>query len=59
MSEVELQKQQLVRSVQGLCAMCRENVAHTCPVRRIVDEIKSLRGVPVRVNDSLHTLVFI
>lgn len=41
-----------------LCARCREQVHHTCPVAQIIQQIESLKGIPVIVNDQLRHVVF-
>jgi hypothetical protein len=58
MDQLEKQKLAAISTVKMLCARCRNNEVHDCPVSRLVDEIVHLRGVPVTVNDKLWHVVF-
>ncbi len=52
MSELELTKINIVNQLRGLCAHCANNQAHSCPVQTIAKQVRSIRGIPLIVNNE-------
>jgi hypothetical protein len=58
MSEFEKQKTNIASQLKGLCAHCANDVTHTCKIRSLADQVVSLSGVPLIVNDRFNGLLF-
>ncbi|MBX4188203.1 MAG: hypothetical protein KW793_03670 [Candidatus Doudnabacteria bacterium] len=57
MSEFERRKKSITNQVKGLCAHCSNGLSHKCKVQTIAEEIASLNGVPLIVNDRFTGLL--
>ena len=58
MSEFEKQKNTIVSQIKGLCAHCANDVVHTCKLQNLAQEVNSLSGVPLIVNNRFTGLLF-
>ncbi len=59
MSELEKTKNLIIQNIQRLCAHCMNgNVNHECPMQKISDQIASIHGVPLIVNDEFRGVIF-
>lgn len=58
MSEVEKTKIQAIETLKHLCARCKDNEDHICPVKGLIREIAEIRGIPIFVNDRLYHVMF-
>lgn len=58
MSEVEKQKLNIITQIKHLCAHCANNTQHQCRLQNVTQEIISLSGVPLLVNNQFHGLLF-
>ncbi len=58
MSELEQTKYNAIDNLKKLCVRCSEAKEHDCRIQGLINEIHSLRGIPVIVNDQLRHLVF-
>ena len=58
MSELEQTKYNAIDNLKKLCARCQQNADHGCRVQNLIQEISSLNGIPVIVNDRLRHVVF-
>ena len=58
MTELEKTKYEAISVLRSLCARCKEGVEHNCPVLNITKEIKSIQGIPIKVNDQLYHVMF-
>jgi len=58
MTELEQTKSEITRMLRNLCARCKDNADHICPVTKLVKEIEGISGIPVIVNDRLWHVVF-
>lgn len=59
MSELELIKNRIIDNVQRLCAHCvNGNIEHHCPLQQISEQIASIKGVPLIVNDEFRGIIF-
>ncbi|HEX5430000.1 MAG TPA: hypothetical protein VFX17_02915 [Patescibacteria group bacterium] len=58
MSEFEQQKTDLASQVRGLCAHCSNGVDHSCKIKTLAEQITSLSGVPLIVNNRFNGLLF-
>lgn len=58
MSEFEKQKTNIASQLKSLCAHCANDVAHTCKIRSLAEQVVSLSGVPLIVNDRFNGLLF-
>jgi len=60
MSEMEKTKQNIVNQLRSLCAHCAtgSNRAHRCPAQEISARVRSLRGVPLIVNNQFKGVLF-
>ncbi len=58
MSELEQTKSTIIQSIQKLCAHCVNGHAHDCPIKKISEQISSIRGIPLIVNDEFRGIIF-
>ncbi len=58
MTELEKVKIQAIETLNHLCARCKEGLEHICPIQQVTQEIEAICGIPIRVNDKLHHVVF-
>jgi len=58
MTELEKTKYEAINSLKKLCARCNQEIEHICPVRALIQDVQSIRGVPVIVNEQLRHVVF-
>ncbi|TSA44856.1 hypothetical protein D4R52_03590 [bacterium] len=58
MTKLDQTKFEAINLLKNLCARCKNNEEHSCPVRRVAQEIKKIDGIPVIVNDRLCHVVF-
>lgn len=58
MSELEKSKNTIIQNIQRLCAHCVNGQKHDCPVQKISEQISSIRGIPLIVNDEFRGLIF-
>ncbi len=60
MSFLEQKKITAISSLGDICSYLHaegESCTDLCPVRRLVDQIHSLHGIQIRVNDRLQRIV--
>lgn len=59
MSEVEIQKNNVLSSVRGLCAHCVNSpgLPHSCPVASVVEILKGINGIPLIVNQEFRGIL--
>lgn len=58
MSELEKNKNRIVRELHGLCAHCASGQSHNCRVQQIANEIKAISGIPLLVNNEFRGVVW-
>lgn len=58
MSELELNKNQIVSQLQGLCAHCASGREHSCPLQAITREIQAINGIPLIVNNEFKGVLW-
>jgi len=58
MTELEKTKYEAINSLKKLCARCNQGIEHVCPVRAVIQDVQSIHGVPVIVNEQLRHVVF-
>lgn len=58
MSELEKTKNTIIQNIQRLCAHCMSGQVHNCPVKNISEQISSIRGIPLIVNDEFRGIIF-
>lgn len=58
MSEFEKQKSNIASQLKNLCAHCSNHIEHNCKIRTLADQVSSLSGVPLIVNDQFNGLLF-
>lgn len=58
MSDLELSKINILRQLKKMCAHCNTGLSHHCPVQRIALQVKSIRGVPLIVNNEFAGLLW-
>jgi len=58
MNRFEQQKSVVASQLRSLCERCRAGEEHDCRISHIIQEISSLRGIPIIVNDRLHHVMF-
>lgn len=58
MSELDKTKYQAMAILKNLCARCKEQISHSCPIQEVSRQIEAIRGVPIIVNDNLHHVMF-
>ena len=59
MSEIEKKKVTAEETLKSLCPRCERGEDHVCPVSGLVNQLRSLRPVPVNVNDQLYSVMFL
>ncbi len=52
MSDLELSKNRILRQLRKLCAHCATGREHRCPMQTIVEQVQSIQGVPLIVNNE-------
>ena len=58
MSELEKTKNVIVQNIQRLCAHCVNGIEHECRVQKIAEQILSINGIPLIVNDEFRGVIF-
>ncbi len=58
MTELEKTKYEAIHSLKKLCARCNQEIEHICPVSAVIQDVQSIHGVPVIVNEQLRHVVF-
>lgn len=58
MSEFEKQKINITNQIRGLCAHCKNGIAHNCRIEQLAQQVSNLSGVPLIVNDRFNGLLF-
>ena len=58
MSDLELSKNQILRQLRKLCAHCATGREHSCPVQAIASQVKSIKGIPLIVNNEFKGVVW-
>lgn len=57
MSELELNKIQIVSQLNRLCAHCSNGLPHNCPMQDIAAKVQSIKGIPLIVNNEFKGLL--
>jgi hypothetical protein len=57
MSEFEKQKYNVMEQLKSLCAHCSNDIEHNCRIQRLVDEVATISGIPLIVNDRFKGLL--
>ena len=58
MSQLEKNKFDAINTLKRLCSRCASDEGHSCPVARLIAEIRGLHGIPIIVNDQLRHVMF-
>ena len=58
MSDLEINKTQILKQLQNLCAHCVNQRPHSCRVQRIAVQVKAIRGVPLIVNNEFRGVLW-
>ncbi len=58
MSDLELSKNRIVNQLRTLCAHCASGRPHSCPVQSIAAQVKSIKGIPLIVNNEFRGVVW-
>ncbi len=58
MSELELNKNQIVDKLRRLCAHCTNEREHSCPLQDITVKIAAINGVPLMVNNEFKGVLW-
>ena len=59
MSEIEKKKISAAETLLSLCPRCQRAENHNCPIAGLVKQVRTLRAVPVNVNDRLYSVLFV
>lgn len=58
MTQLDKTKLQAINLLKNICANCKKDVGHICPVQQVTKEIEAISGVPIIVNDQLYHVMF-
>ena len=58
MTQLDKTKYEAITVLKNLCARCKEDRVHICPVQQVTKQIQALKGIPVIVNAKLYHVVF-
>ncbi len=58
MYELEQTKNTIIQNIQKLCAHCVNGQKHDCPVQKISEQVASIKGIPLIVNDQFRGVIF-
>ncbi len=58
MSELEISKKNIVSQLKSLCAHCQTGRTHSCRIQAIAQQIRSISGVPLIVNNEFKGVLW-